>query len=134
MRIYKMSGMSLMLIATILLVSGCAGDKPAADKKPAESKSTSTSAKDHSGWWCIEHAIPEEECSMCSASYAKECKEKGDWCEKHNRADLVLHLRSHPPEKYVKLYEAKYGKNHRPRLSSARPIPSEINWPQRFTG
>ena len=23
-------------------------------------------ADDHSGWWCIEHGIPEEECSMCS--------------------------------------------------------------------
>jgi hypothetical protein len=111
MRYYKMSGMLSLLIATILLVSGCAGDKPVVEKTPAESKSTSASAKNHSGWWCIEHAIPEEVCSMCSASYAKECKEKGDWCEKHNRAESQCFICDPTrAEKYVKLYEAKYGK------------------------
>src|SRR5438477_2699496 len=41
---------------------------------------------DHSGWWCDEHGVPEEECSLCSAKVAAECKKKGDWCAKHERA------------------------------------------------
>ena len=89
-------------------LSGCNG-KTTSDG----AKTTTASDVDHShgGWWCVEHAIPEEECSMCSASYAKACKEKGDWCEEHNRAESQCFIcDASRAEKYVKLYEAKYGK------------------------
>jgi hypothetical protein len=111
MRFYKMFGMSAMLFAAILMVSGCAGDKPAAEKESNETETATTADPTHGGWWCVEHAIPEEECSMCSASYAKACKEKGDWCEEHNRAESQCFIcDASRAEKYVKLYEAKYGK------------------------
>ena len=111
MRFYKMFGMSAMLFVAVLLVAGCAGDKPAADSGHDNHSDTTAAHDDHSGWWCVEHAIPEEECSMCSASYAKACKEKGDWCEEHNRAESQCFIcDASRAEKYVKLYEAKYGK------------------------
>ncbi|MBA4068187.1 MAG: hypothetical protein C0501_31700, partial [Isosphaera sp.] len=39
---------------------------------------------DHSGWWCDEHALPEEVCDLCSRKYREAEKAKGNWCE-HNR-------------------------------------------------
>ena len=100
-----------LFLAACLIMAGCAGDQPAADNDSGESTSTTVADPTHGGWWCVEHAIPEEECSMCSASYAKECKDKGDWCEEHNRAKSQC-FKCDPSlaEKYVKLYEAKYGK------------------------
>ena len=101
-----------LLVATVLLFAGCGGEKKETNEN-GENKSQATSKKsdDHSGWWCVEHAIPEEECSMCSADAAKKCKEAGDWCEEHNRAESQCFI-CHPEKavKYSKLYEAKFGK------------------------
>ncbi|MEL7497913.1 MAG: RND transporter [Planctomycetota bacterium] len=111
MRFYKMFGMSAMLFASILTVTGCAGDKPVSDNDTTGATSTTTSHGDHSGWWCVEHAIPEEECSMCSSTSAKEFRENDDWCEEHNRAESQCFVCDPSrAEKYAKLYEAKYGK------------------------
>jgi hypothetical protein len=91
-----------------LALSGCSG-KPDAAKSPGPEGGQT--AGDHSGWWCKEHGIPEEECSMCSARAAAEFKAKGDWCDEHNRAKSQC-FKCDPAkaEKYAKLYEAKYGK------------------------
>lgn len=99
-----------VLVVSLLFV-GCAGEEGASSTDGNSTTSnTATSAGDHSGWWCVEHAIPEEECSMCSAKAAAACKEKGDWCEEHNRAASQC-FKCDPSlaEKYAKLYEAKYG-------------------------
>ena len=65
---------------------------------------------DHGGWWCVEHGIPEEECSMCSSKAADDFKAKGDWCEEHNRAESqCFQCDPSRAEKFVKLYEAKFG-------------------------
>ena len=110
MRNFKMFGMSALLFAAALMVAGCAGDKPVADNSTGDSTTSSASHNDHSGWWCKEHAIPEEDCSMCSAAAAKEFKEKGDWCEEHNRAESQCFICDPSrAEKYAKLYQAKYG-------------------------
>jgi hypothetical protein len=48
---------------------------------------------------------------MCSSKVAGECKAKGDWCEEHNRAESQCFICDPSlAEKYVRLYEAKYGK------------------------
>ena len=109
MSVYKNFGWSAILVAAILVVSGCAGEKPTANHSGGSSNTTA-SVDDHSGWWCKEHGIPEEECSMCSASFAKECKDKGDWCEEHNRAESQC-FKCDPSraDKYAKLYQAKFG-------------------------
>ena len=73
---------------------------------------------DHGGWWCVEHGVPEEDCSICSSDAAAKFKEKGDWCEEHNRAESQC-FKCDPSraEKFAKLYEAKFG--HKP------PAPKE---------
>jgi hypothetical protein len=70
---------------------------------------------DHSGWWCDEHGIPEEECSLCSKKVETECKEKGDWCQEHERAKSQC-FKCDPSlkEKYAKKYRDKYGKEPPP--------------------
>lgn len=66
---------------------------------------------DHSGWWCNEHGVPEEECALCKTSLIADFKAKGDWCDEHNRPDSQCFI--HHPEnlaKFAARYEAKYGK------------------------
>ena len=66
---------------------------------------------DHSGWWCNEHGVPEEECALCETSLVADFKAKGDWCDEHNRPDSQCFI--HHPENFeifAARYEAKYGK------------------------
>ncbi len=111
-----MNATTLRVVAVVFVVAlmlvGCAGEKVSISTNGDSTNSpTTNAANDHSGWWCVEHGIPEEECSMCSAKVATDCKEKGDWCEEHNRAKSQC-FKCDPSlaEKYTNLYEAKYGK------------------------
>jgi hypothetical protein len=65
----------------------------------------------HGGWWCYEHGVPEEQCAMCNVKLAADMRNKGDWCQEHNRPDSLC-FKCHPEnaEKFVALYEAKFGK------------------------
>jgi len=103
----------------VLVLTGC-GQQPSdqgAAQVAAESHEGHSHAEgdshDHGGWWCVEHGVPEEECSMCSAKAADACKAKGDWCEEHNRAESQC-FKCDPSraEKFAKLYAAKFG--HQP--------------------
>ena len=71
---------------------------------------TVKSGHDHSGWWCREHGVPEEVCSMCSAKVAADFRKKGDWCADHDRAKSQC-FKCDPAlkEKFTALYQAKYG-------------------------
>lgn len=98
--------------AVFLLAVGCGQvgtpTEPAngADTPPPSGKQVD----DHSGWWCPEHGIPEDECSMCSAKVAKECKVNGDWCAEHDRAKSQCFLCDPSlKEKFAAKYRAKYG-------------------------
>ncbi len=106
--IFKSVAIFSMLAMTALFAGGC-GQQAADRGEPADV--TDVSHDDHSGWWCAEHGVPEEVCSMCSAKAAKECKAKGDWCEEHNRAESQC-FQCDPSlaEKFAKLYQAKFGK------------------------
>ncbi|MFN4259333.1 MAG: RND transporter [Gemmataceae bacterium] len=69
----------------------------------------------HGEWWCDEHGIPEEICSMCSASYARQCQAKGDWCDEHNRAKSQCFIcEPNLKEKFAVMYRDKYGKEPPP--------------------
>ena len=60
---------------------------------------------------------------MCSAKVAKECKAKGDWCEKHHRAKSQCFICDPSlKEKYAAKYRARYGKEP--------PLPRD-NMPER---
>ncbi len=100
----------MALFAGIGMVAGCAGEKPDTGGQTSQTTPSTVANDDHSQWWCREHAIPEEVCSMCSSRAAAEFREKGDWCEEHNRAESQCFICDPArAEKFAKLYEAKYG-------------------------
>jgi hypothetical protein len=110
----KKSWIGVALLAGLMVVVGCE-QKPASStgtaKEKAVAKADTKATGDHSGWWCDEHGVPEEECSMCSAKVAKAAKAKGDWCEKHDRAKSICFICDPSlKEKYAVKYRAKYGK------------------------
>ncbi len=65
----------------------------------------------HGGWWCDEHGVPEEVCTLCDANLVAGFKAKGDWCKKHERPDSQCFV-CHPEREaeFAAQYEAKYGK------------------------
>jgi len=110
----------LLALATIFAV-GCSQSTPpqpqaekhadAHDDHGEHAAAAGKSGHDHSGWWCDEHGIPEDVCSMCSAKVAADFQKKGDWCKEHDRADSQC-FKCHPEleAKFAAQYEAKYGK------------------------
>jgi hypothetical protein len=110
----------VMLLELTLGLTGC-GQSPAPqpEREPSKNDVSSSSDKataaghdahDHSGWWCNEHGVPEDECGRCSARLAAQFQKKGDWCKQHDRPEsqcFVCH-----PEREAKLaakYKAKFG-------------------------
>src|SRR5437588_2922390 len=91
-RLWKDSFTLLLFAAAALIAGGCGKTENKGDQSkegPEKDKPTQVAEKkkdDHSGWWCEEHGIPEELCSMCGAKVAADFKKKGDWCEEHDRA------------------------------------------------
>ena len=106
--------LAVLSAGAILFAGGCNKSEPVAENKD-KGKGPDEEKDDHSGWWCKEHGIPEEECSMCSDDYAKKCKEKGDWCKEHDRAESQCFI-CHPEykEKFAAKYRAKYDKEPPP--------------------
>jgi hypothetical protein len=111
----------LMLFASAFLVGnlGC-GKKADKDKGTTAAKQTTTGDEQaakgghvHGAWWCTEHGVPEEMCSLCLDDdvVKKMFKDKGDWCELHERAKSQC-FKCEPKlyEKYEAMYVAKYGK------------------------
>lgn len=117
MNLFNLYTLAIALAATTALsFSGCGQQANQENASPDAAASHDEhdhegDDHDHGGWWCVEHGIPEEECSMCSAKAADEFKAKGDWCEEHNRAESQC-FKCDPSraEKFANLYEAKYGK------------------------
>lgn len=33
--------------------------------------------------WCVEHAVPESQCTQCNPSLVAAFKATGDWCDEH---------------------------------------------------
>ena len=79
------------------------------DPHPSDGKETAQ--HDHSGWWCNEHGVPEEECGLCNSKLAAEFQKKGDWCKEHDRPDSQCFI-CHPAKEamFAARYEAKFGK------------------------
>jgi hypothetical protein len=113
---------SLLAVAAILLSvadSGCTKTEKSTTQAKAkiEPKTVSGEAKGeaaHGGWWCQEHGVPEEMCSICMSEAAakKMFKDKADWCKIHDRAQSQC-FKCDPSlyEKvFVPMYVAKTGK------------------------
>lgn len=81
---------------------------PKADPGKADEKG------DHSGWWCDEHALPEEVCDLCSRKYRAAEKAKGNWCEHDRVKTSCFKCTPGLREKYAAEYKAKFGKEPPP--------------------
>ena len=109
------NGISVMvLVVGLSIAAGCdkTGDPaPSADSGTSPAEAVAESGHNLDGWWCSEHGVPEEECSLCSTEAADKLKAKSDWCEKHDRADSQCFV-CHPEleAKFAARYEAKFGK------------------------
>lgn len=72
-----------------------------------------TDKEEHGEWWCQEHGVPEEVCSLCASAEKKKTmfKDKGDWCDDHKRAKSQC-FKCDPSlyEGFEKMYVAKYNK------------------------
>lgn len=101
-----------VVLSAAAAAAGCAPKEDGSAAADAGAKAAGAKpAHDHSGWWCDEHGIPEEECSMCSAKVAKELKAKGDWCDLHDRAKSQCFLCDPSlKDKFAARYKAKEGK------------------------
>src|SRR5947209_6283348 len=117
-RAFRAWAAGLLAPAVVALV-GCGKGAPAPDaaatKADRKGAVTAAAKVDHGAWWCAPHGIPEDECSMCSAKVAKACKEKGDWCDKHDRAKSQCFVCDPTlKERYAAKYRARYGKEPPP--------------------
>ena len=100
-------GMMLAALVTGGFIGCGAKPEPVVSEQPAEAE---TASHDHSGWWCNEHGVPEDECALCKTSLIADFKAKGDWCDEHNRPES--HCFTCNPENFDKFaarYEAKFG-------------------------
>ena len=107
----KMSGVVPAALALAgLALSGC-GESGAPDAAaPPAAVQAASAVDDHSGWWCIEHGVPEEVCAQCDPKLAAEYQQKGDWCKEHNRPESQCFLcRPDAEAKFAAVYEAKFG-------------------------
>jgi hypothetical protein len=101
---------TLAFVGVLLTVVGCGNaDKKSADAQ-AKAKKDSKSFAKHDGWWCQEHGVPEEICSLCSDEAATKFKKEGDWCKLHDRAQSQC-FKCDPTlyAKYEAMHVAKYG-------------------------
>src|SRR5262245_15889809 len=111
-------------VALTTILAGCGKDSspsPTGKTGTAASHDTSThgddgdkhagGTHDHSGWWCDEHGVPEEECGQCNSKLAAAFQKKGDWCKEHDRPDSQCFI-CHPEYEaaFTARYEAKFGK------------------------
>ncbi len=101
-----------VIVSLVILATGCGkqAGQGGAEEAATDVSNASSEGGDHSGWWCKEHGVPEEDCSICSSAAAARFKEKGDWCEQHNRAESQC-FKCDPSraEKFAKLHVAKFG-------------------------
>ena len=100
--------LAVVFMGIALIVSGCAGEKKTTTT--GNDTQNTVSSDDHSGWWCVEHGVPEEECALCDKSLVSKFKEDGDWCDEHDRPESQCFICSPARfDKFAMRYEAKTG-------------------------
>jgi cobalt-zinc-cadmium efflux system membrane fusion protein len=110
--INKWLGVAAVLGAGVFLLAGCGKTQPGRGEAELSPAKTATAEQpDHSGWWCVEHGVPEGICAQCNTQVAADFKKKGDWCKEHNRPESQCFI-CHPDleAKFAAQYEAKFGK------------------------
>jgi hypothetical protein len=100
---------SLLSIALLQGACGKAADKdqagaaaPAAATPPAASGHAPKDVVPGSHEdWCVEHAVPESQCTQCDPSLTAAFKATGDWCEEHGLPESQC-LKCNPDLKIVR--------------------------------
>lgn len=97
-----------VLAAGLVVVVGCMKPTPATEA-PKKDKS------EHEDWWCAEHGVPEDECTMCKGNNDrafKAAKAKGELCPKHQDRSKSQCFECNPElwPKSAARYKEKYGK------------------------
>jgi len=105
---------SLALLGMTTFVAGCADNtdttQVAQNDAHGEHADHDDDRDEHSGWWCGEHGVPEEECTRCNSTLVAGFKDKGDWCDEHDLPDSQC-FKCDPKraETFIARYEAKFG-------------------------
>ena len=106
------SVLTVAAIAFVLVSIGCNKNETKSGQQ-AKASTEPKSETTHAGWWCGEHGVPEEMCSICMSEAAakKKFKDNGDWCKEHNRAESQC-FKCDPARytKFEEMFVAKYGK------------------------
>ncbi|HZZ79672.1 MAG TPA: hypothetical protein VFE62_14220 [Gemmataceae bacterium] len=104
-------GFTILAVMVLALSSVGCNQQPSkpAEKKQAKADDKKKEDSKHDDWWCQEHGVPEEMCSLCSAEAAAKLKKEGDWCKEHDRAKSQC-FKCDPSkyEKFEQMYMAKY--------------------------
>lgn len=62
--------------------------------------------------WCVEHSVPEDDCTQCSKEAAEKHKKAGDWCAEHNRAESQCFICNPKKEaEFAAQYKAQFGED-----------------------
>lgn len=81
----------LFLALTVGVAAGCSKDDGAQKPAPTEKKEAA-SEKGHAPAgvkpgshedWCVEHEVPESQCTRCNADLIPAFKATNDWCVEH---------------------------------------------------
>lgn len=121
-RVHSMFALSCLLATGLFALVGCTQAPEKKDKQETQQAEAKNHDHDHDkkaggedghslhGYWCAEHGVPEEMCSLCSAEVAEKLKAKGDWCEIHDRAKSQC-FKCDPSkyDRFAAMYRAKFG-------------------------
>jgi hypothetical protein len=79
------------LVATVALAPGCGRD-PSSAEQPADHAAPPAAEPGHAAAgvvpgsyedWCLEHAVPETQCTRCNPTLVAAFQATGDWCAEH---------------------------------------------------
>lgn len=71
------------VVPFLILLAACSGtNEPTSTPEPTEHASKDAVPGSHADW-CVEHAVPESQCSRCDSSLVAAFKATGDWCPEH---------------------------------------------------
>jgi hypothetical protein len=106
--------MWVALFAGVFVVAGCGpkiADNAGSQKKGEEVARAEPKDEGGHGWWCEEHGVKEDECSICQKEVFKKLK-PNEICPQHpDRAKAQCFIcNAELWEKSKATYRAKYGK------------------------
>lgn len=75
----------MTLFALLVVSSSGCKDQPTKEAPASQTLHADPGVKPGSHEdWCVEHAVPESQCSRCNAALIPAFKATGDWCKEHN--------------------------------------------------